>query len=123
MKLRRKPTTTQLFGRFMMVASTVVMAGFLFLGGVLMGADGKGLFGEPVARGDQIVGQLLVLSGMALLPVAGLLLRREVQRFVVAALVIVIVDLVAFMLVQRSSAPMFGLVYAAVLGVGFKLSR
>jgi hypothetical protein len=121
-RIQHKSNSTVLFGRFLMVAATLVMAGFLILGGMLMGAGGTGVFGERVPALRQAVGILTIVCGVALLPLGALMGRREAKRLVVAALAVVAVDLAGYLVAQHS-VPTFGLVYAVALGIGFKLSR
>jgi hypothetical protein len=121
-RVNPKANSTVLFGCFVMVASTLVMAMFLIVGGLLMGAGGTGVFGEAVPLWRQLVGVLTVLCGIALLPLAAMMPRRAAKPYVVAAIGVVAVELVGYMVVQHS-VPMFGVVYAVILAIGFKLSR
>jgi hypothetical protein len=95
-RIQHKSNSTVLFGRFLMVAATLVMAGFLILGGMLMGAGGTGVFGERVPALRQAVGILTIVCGVALLPLGALMGRREAKRLVVAALAVVAVDLAGY---------------------------
>jgi ABC-type transport system involved in multi-copper enzyme maturation permease subunit len=116
-----KANSTILFGRFVMVASTLVMAVFLIVGGLLMGAGGTGVFGEPVSVWHRIVGILTMVCGAVLLPMAAMMARRAAKPYVTAAIGVVVVELVGYALVQHA-VPMFGVVYAVILAVGFKLA-
>lgn len=122
MRIKQKPNPTKIIATFMMVASTVVMGAFLLMGGMLMGAGGVGLFGEPVTILQRVVAWLLIASGVALAPLAFMMPRRDAQRAVIWALAIVVIDMIGFLIVQHK-VPMFGIVYGLTLGIAYKISR
>lgn len=121
-RIKNSPNSTVLLGRFVMVSATLVMAAFLIVGGLLMGAGGRGVFGEPVPMVRQVAGILTILCGAALVPLGIMMARRAAKRYVMLALGVVIVELLVYMVGQHT-VPLFGVVYAAVLAIGFKLSR
>jgi hypothetical protein len=119
----KNPTYVWYVWRAVMLAATIIMGLVLIMAGSIMGASGTGLYGMTVTSAERTVGQLLVVSGVLLLPVAACMFRRTVKPVVVAALLVVGVDLVAFMFVENGSASMFALTYGLVMAIAFKKSR